>query len=44
VAGEFGDYGSFGGIRVPRYGEVRWELREGPFVYWEGRITSLAVA
>jgi hypothetical protein len=43
-AAEFGDYGSFGGIRVPRYGAVRWMPPEGPFVYWEGRITSLAVA
>jgi hypothetical protein len=42
--GEFGDYGSFGGIRVPRYGTVRWELPEGPFTYWEGRITGLPVA
>ena len=40
-AGSFGDYAVVGGIRVPTRGEVRWELPDGPFVYWRGTITSL---
>ncbi len=32
-----------GGLRVPTRAEVRWELPEGPFTYWLGRITSLDV-
>jgi hypothetical protein len=39
--GSFGDYAVVGGIRVPTRGEVRWELPDGPFVYWRGTITSL---
>ena len=39
--GVFGDYGVVGGIRLPTRGEARWELPEGPFTYWRGRITSL---
>lgn len=39
--GEFSDYQSFGGIRMPARGEVRWELPEGPFTYWRGTITSV---
>jgi len=42
-AGELGDYERLGGIRVPTRAEVRWELDEGPFVYWRGTVTSLAV-
>jgi hypothetical protein len=38
--GEFRDYRSFDGIRVPARGEVRWELPDGPFIYWRGTITS----
>lgn len=38
--GQFGDYASFNGIRMPAHGEVGWELREGPFTYWRGTITS----
>lgn len=40
--GEYGSYGEFGGVRIPTRGEVRWELPEGPFTYWRGKITSLA--
>jgi hypothetical protein len=29
---------------VPEQGEVRWELREGPFTYWRGTITSLVLS
>lgn len=38
--GEYGEYRSFNGIRMPARGEVRWELPEGPFTYWLGTITS----
>jgi hypothetical protein len=38
--GEYHDYASFGGIRMPGRGEVRWELPEGPFTYWRGTITA----
>jgi hypothetical protein len=40
-AGSFGDHAVVGGLRVPTRGEVRWELADGPFVYWRGTITSL---
>jgi hypothetical protein len=40
-AGEYGDYVDLGGIRVPGSAEVRWELPEGPFIYWRGEVTSL---
>jgi hypothetical protein len=39
--GEYGDYRSFGGIRLPARGEVRWELPDGPFRYWRATITSV---
>jgi hypothetical protein len=39
--GEYRDYASFDGIRVPSRGEVRWELSQGPFTSWRGTITSL---
>lgn len=38
--GEYRDYSSFGGMRMPGRGEVRWELPEGPFTYWRGTITA----
>jgi hypothetical protein len=40
--GDFGEYASFGGTRVPTSGEAWWELPEGRFVYWRGRVTSVA--
>lgn len=40
-AGEFGDYAILGGTRIPTTAEVSWELPEGRFVYWRGRITAL---
>ena len=43
-AGEFGAYELFDGIRLPTTAAVRWELPEGPFVYFRGRITSFATA
>jgi hypothetical protein len=39
--GEFSDYRSFGGIRMPARGEVRWELPDGPFTYWRGTVTAV---
>jgi hypothetical protein len=39
--GDFGDYASFAGTRLPSVGEAWWELPEGRFVYWRGRITAL---
>jgi hypothetical protein len=39
--GDFGQYASFAGIRVPTRGEAWWELPEGRFVYWRGRVTAL---
>jgi Family of unknown function (DUF6920) len=43
--GEFTDYTMLeGGLRMPRYGKVRWELPDGPFVYWEGEVTGVSTA
>lgn len=32
-----------GGLRVPTTAEVAWELPEGPFTYFRGRVTALQV-
>ena len=40
-AGDFGGYQLLGDVRVPTRAEVRWDLPEGPFVYFRGRITRL---
>ena len=43
--GEFRDYAMFeGGVRIPRYGKVQWDLPEGTFVYWEGEMTGFSIA
>jgi uncharacterized protein DUF6544 len=39
--GEYADYRSFSGIRMPARGEVSWQLPDGPFTYWRGTITSV---
>jgi hypothetical protein len=39
--GDFTNYASFNGTRIPTYGEAWWELPEGRFVYWAGQITAL---
>ncbi len=39
--GDFGDYASFNGTRIPTSGQAWWDLPEGRFVYWRGRITAL---
>ena len=41
--GEFGDYTVIGGIRVPTTALVYWELPEGRFDYFQGRLTDLTV-
>jgi hypothetical protein len=39
--GDFGNYRDFAGTRVPSVGEAWWDLPEGRFVYWRGRVTAL---
>jgi hypothetical protein len=39
--GTFSDYETLGGVRLPTRGEAYWDLPEGRFVYWRGRITGL---
>ena len=39
--GEYADYRELDQVRLLPRGEVRWEVRDGPFVYWRGTITSL---
>jgi hypothetical protein len=39
--GDFGEYRDYSGTRVPSFGEAWWELSEGRFVYWRGRVTDL---
>jgi hypothetical protein len=41
--GEYAKYERIGGLLVPTHGQVSWELADGPFTYWRGKITSLAV-
>lgn len=38
--GAFSGYDVVGGIRIPTEGQVGWELPEGPFTYWRGRVRS----
>ncbi len=39
--GDFGEYASFAGTRVPTLTEAWWKLPQGRFVYWRGRVTVL---
>lgn len=39
--GSFGEYRELGGLRVPTTAEVAWELPDGAFPYFRGRVTSL---
>jgi hypothetical protein len=39
--GRFSDYAWLGGIRVPTRGEVYWDLTDGRFVYWRGKVTTV---
>lgn len=38
--GRFTTYGEHQGVRLPVEGEVQWNLPDGPFAYWRGRITA----
>ncbi len=42
--GEYSDPQELSGVRLPTRGEVRWELPDGPFTYWRGRVTSLELS
>lgn len=35
------DYGWLGGYLIPTFGAVSWQLEDGPFTYWRGRVTHL---
>ena len=37
-AGAYTDYRELGGMRLPTRAEVWWDLPDGRFVYWRGRI------
>ena len=39
--GRYADYAQIGAYRLPRQGEVLWDLPEGEFVYWRGGMTGL---
>ena len=39
--GDFGEYEEFSGTRIPSAGEAWWDLPDGRFVYWRGRIRGL---
>ena len=41
--GEWGEYALFDGVRIPTTAAVRWELEDGPFVYFRGRVTSFSM-
>ena len=38
--GTFCDYRTLGGMRLPTVAEVAWDLPEGRFVYWRGRVLA----
>ncbi len=38
--GHFRNYHQYAGMRIPAEGEVAWQLPEGDFVYWQGRIQA----
>jgi hypothetical protein len=40
-SGTFDDYQELGGVRVPTRAEVAWELPDGLFPYFRGRVTRL---
>lgn len=43
-SGVFGSYRTFQSVRIPTEGEVSWQLPDGPFTYWRGRVTEFAVS
>ncbi len=38
--GAFSQYERVGGLMVPRRGEISWQLPEGRFTYWRGRLVA----
>jgi uncharacterized protein DUF6544 len=40
-SGSFGAYKQLGGVRVPTTAVVAWELPEGPFTYFRGRLLAV---
>jgi hypothetical protein len=42
-SGTFGEYRLFDRLRVPTMAEAVWQLPEGPFPYWRGRIADFRV-
>jgi hypothetical protein len=40
-SGTLGDYRRVNGMMIPTSGEVAWEMPEGSFPYWRGRITAI---
>ena len=40
--GTFSEYATRNGMRIPLAGEVAWQLAEGLWPYWRGRITEIA--
>lgn len=42
-AGDFSDYRTLGGVRLPTFAEVYWDLPGDRFVYWRGAVTSVRV-
>jgi hypothetical protein len=41
--GEFGEYARLGGFRIPTEAQAYWDLEQGRFVYWRGRVNSAEV-
>ncbi len=39
-SGAFGDYRTFGRVRIPTSAEVAWLLPDAPFKYWRGRVVA----
>ncbi|HZZ85167.1 MAG TPA: DUF6544 family protein [Anaeromyxobacteraceae bacterium] len=42
-AGVFREYRTFDRLRVPTEAEVSWQLPEGAFTYWRGRVVELRI-
>jgi hypothetical protein len=42
-SGIYSEYRQFGKVRVPTVAEVSWQLPEGAFPYWRGRVTDFRV-
>ena len=42
-SGAFREYRMFDGLMVPTAAEVTWQLPEGPFTYWRGRVVEFRV-